>query len=166
MYQILVIAHIIGTVLGVGGATFAEIFHIRAMRDGVVTDEESVTLKIFYTVLRVGLVLLVLSGFAFLIYFRLEGHEKYLYNPKLWAKMIIVFIIPINAILFQIKKIPAWLATPISLTSWYTALILGVYRTIPYSFVEIMGIYLASILVIALVLWRIKDHYSLSRIKS
>ena len=100
VYSLLIVAHIIGTILGVGGATFAEIFHVRAMRDGTITEEEGATLKICYTVLRIGLALLVLSGFSFLIYYRLTGQEELLYSEKLWAKMTIVFIIPINAIPF------------------------------------------------------------------
>ena len=159
IYPILILLHIIGTVLGAGGATFAEIFHIRAMRDGSITEEEGATLKISYMVLRIGLALLVFSGFGFLIYYRLNGYESYLYNYKLWAKMIIVFIIPINALLFQVRAIPTWLATAISLTSWYGALILGVYRTVPYSFEMIMLIYVVSIFIVAFILNRIQAHY-------
>ena len=165
VFPLLILAHIIGTVLGVGGATFAEVFHVRAMRDGVITADEGATLKICYTVLRIGLAMLLISGFSFLIYYRLTGQEELLYNPKLWAKMTIVFIIPINAILFQIKKIPTWLATSISLTSWYTALILGIYRDVPYSYLQIIGIYIVAVFAVAFILHRIKLHYALPQAK-
>lgn len=165
VYSLLIVAHIIGTILGVGGATFAEIFHVRAMRDGTITEEEGATLKICYTVLRIGLAILLLSGFSFLIYYRLTGQEELLYSDKLWAKMSIVFIIPINAVLFQIRKIPTWLATAVSLTSWYTALILGIYHDIPYSYFEIIGLYIVAIFMVAFILHRINIHYALARDK-
>src|SRR3989338_2144896 len=161
VFPLLILAHIIGTVLGVGGATFAEVFHVRAMRDGVITADEGATLKICYTVLRIGLAMLLISGFGFLIYYRLTGQDELLYNPKLWAKMTIVFIIPINAILFQIRKIPTWLATAISLTSWYGALILGIYRDVPYSYLQIIGIYIVAVFAVAFILRRVKLHYAL-----
>lgn len=166
IYSVMVLAHIIGTVLGVGGATFAEVFHIRAMRDGVMTEEEAATLKICYTVLRIGLAILLISGFGFLIYYRLTGQEELLYNPKLWAKMTIVFIIPINAILFQIRKIPTWLATAVSLTSWYAALILGTFREISYSYVETIGLYIVAVFAVAFILHRINLHYAISKPKT
>jgi len=149
IYELLVISHIIGTVLGVGGATFAEIFYVRALRDGTVSGEEGATLKTIYTILRIGLFMAVLSGFGFLLYFSLTGHEEYLYNEKLWAKLTIVFFLMVNAILIQAKRMPLWLGSAISLTSWYTALILGVLRGAGYTYFGVLIVYAMAVLVVA-----------------
>jgi uncharacterized membrane protein len=151
-YTLLVITHIIGTVLGVGGATFAEILYLRASRDGTIDEEEGATLKVTYFVLRVGLSLAVLSGFGFLVYYRLNGFESALLDPKLWAKMTIVAIILLNAILLSARKIPLWLGSPISLVSWYAALVLGTWREVPYSYVQIMLGYFVIVIIASTIL--------------
>ena len=87
--ELIVIIHIIGTVLGVGAATFAEIHYTRFNSDDIVTDDERKTLATTYTVMRAGLFLLVVSGFAFLLYFRLTGNVEMLTSPSFWAKMTI-----------------------------------------------------------------------------
>jgi len=157
---LLVIGHIIGTVLGAGAATFAEILHMRAMRDGVIDPEESATLKVTYRILRIGLFITIITGFGFLLYFRfVSGHTEILYSEKLWAKMTIVLLIPLNAFLLQMRKIPFWLGSAISLTAWYAAIILGVYRGIPFSYLEILGIFAGAVLIMAAALVLIRKSY-------
>lgn len=157
-YTLLVITHIIGTVLGVGGATFAEILALRAGRDGVFDDEESATLKVTYFVLRTGLALAILSGFGFLVFYRLNGFESALLDPKLWAKMTIVVIILLNAILWTAHKMPFWLGSPISLVSWYAALVLGTWRDVPYSYVQIMLGYVVIVIIAGVILSYIRKR--------
>ncbi|KKW05411.1 MAG: hypothetical protein UY39_C0062G0001, partial [Candidatus Kaiserbacteria bacterium GW2011_GWC2_49_12] len=53
-YTFLIITHIIGTVLGVGGATFAEVHLIRALRDGTMSRDENSIMQATYAILRVG----------------------------------------------------------------------------------------------------------------
>ena len=155
----LIISHLIGTVLGVGGATFAEIFHTRALKDGVVNPEEGATLKIVYRVLRVGLVITVFSGFGFLLLFRLTGMEERLLDPKLWAKMTIVGILLVNALLLQAHRIPLWLGASLSLASWYAAMIIGAWRGMPYSYWEILFGYVLAVAVVAVCLEVFKKWY-------
>ena len=153
IYIILVILHIIGTVLGVGGGTFAELNYIKALRDGVVTPEESQLMQMTYTVLRLGLFLLVLSGFGFLLYYRLNGFEEALYSPALWAKLTIIGILTANASLLQLHKIPLAWGSAISFTSWYAALILGVLLTdSKYSYFGVMAVYVVSIIIVFFIL--------------
>ena len=64
VYDLLVLMHIIGTVLGVGAATFAEIFYTRFNSDNIITDDERSTLAVTYTIMRTGLFLLVVSGLS------------------------------------------------------------------------------------------------------
>jgi len=142
------IGHVVGTVLGVGGATMAEIFYLKAMRDdGKIDEKEGGFLKVVYSVLRWGMVLLVLSGFGFLILYRIQGVEERLYNPRLWAKLVLTLIIVINALLLQTRKISFPWGSAISLTSWYAALVLGLWRGLEAGFWEIM-LWIAGITVV------------------
>ncbi|GMQ95257.1 MAG: hypothetical protein BMS9Abin13_370 [Patescibacteria group bacterium] len=156
---LLIVTHIIGTTLGVGGATFAEVFYLKAIRDGVVSPVEGDFLKTTYAIMRTGLVLLVLSGFGFLLLYRLNGAEALLLNGALWAKLTIVLVLVANAVMIQIRKMPMWLATSLSLTSWYAALVLGAWRGIPYSFLEILIGYVVAVFAVAYILETIKKAY-------
>ncbi len=159
IYTLLIFTHLIGTVLGVGAATFAEIFYLRALKDGVVSPEEGSGLKAIYSVLRVGLIISVLSGFGFLLLYRFTGQEERLLDPKLWAKMTIIIILVVNALMLQLHKIPMWLGASLSLTSWYAAMILGSWHDITYSYMEIMFGYVVAVVITTVVLSFINKSY-------
>ncbi len=159
IYTILILIHLLGTVLGVGAATFAEFFYLKALKDGEISPDEGALLKTTYSVLRVGLVLGVLSGFGFLLLYRFTGQEERLLDPKLWAKMTVIVILVINALLLQLHKIPFWLGASLSITSWYTAMILGSWRGITYSYIEIMMGYFVAVAIMVVVLEWIKKLY-------
>ncbi|MBL7045914.1 MAG: hypothetical protein ISR99_02705 [Parcubacteria group bacterium] len=159
IYPLLTISHIIGTVLGVGGATFAEFLYIRAIKDGEVDAEEKIVLGTTYRIIRIGLFLSVISGFGFLLLFRFTGVEERLLDPKLWAKMSIVIILAFNAILLTMHKIPFWLGSSLSLTSWYAALILGSWRPYPYTFMETIIVYVMAVFIVAYILHFIRSRF-------
>lgn len=148
----LMISHIIGVALGVGGATFTEIFSLKARRDGIIEPMEVDYIRTAVTVLRIGLFILILSGFGFLLLYRFENNGAGIMDPKLWAKLSIVGVLIINAFLLQLRKVPFWLGAAISLTSWYAALILGAWRTLSTPFLNIIIVYIIAIFVVALVL--------------
>lgn len=155
-YLLLVTAHIFGAILGVGGITFAEIFYFKSAKDNIINETESSFLKTTYFVLRIGTILLVLSGFGFLVYYRFIGSEELLYNSQLWTKLTIVIVIALNAVLLQAKKMPAWLGSPISLVSWYATMLLGIFRNVEMSYLQAMTIYMVMIIFVGFVLDYIK----------
>src|SRR3989344_3497871 len=157
--ELLVIMHIIGTVLGVGAATFAEIHYTRFNADNIITDDERKTLAITYTVMRVGLFLLVISGFAFLLYFRLTEHVAALTSPSFWAKMTVVGVLLANALLLQARMVPLAIGAAGSLTSWYAALILGVIGKTSATYFEILLYYVAAIVLVGGVLRLLRAHF-------
>jgi FtsH-binding integral membrane protein len=161
-YDVLVIMHIIGTVLGVGAATFAEIHYTRFASDDIITDDERKTLATTYTVMRAGLFLLALSGFGFLLYFRLTENVEILLSPAFWAKMTVVAVLIGNALLLQMRLMPFAVGTAVSLTSWYTALVLGVIRPTDTTYVEFLVYYGVAIVLVGVVLrWiRARTHAS------
>ena len=166
--EFLVIVHIIGTVLGVGAATFAEVYYIKFNQDNIVSDDERKTLATTYTILRFGLFLVVVSGFGFFLNFRLTEHVGALMSPALWAKMTLVVVLVVNAWLLQVRKVPLAIGSAISLTSWYGALILGVIgrtlvTTYHASFVDIMLGYVAAIVLVGLALKWIRARFRAPR---
>ena len=158
IYIFLVIVHLIGTVLGVGGATFIEIFLVKALKDGHIDPTESDFLKTTFTVVRVGLVLAILSGFGFLLYYQLHGQTFKLYNPLLWAKLTMVIIIALNALLLQAHKISLYWGSAFSFVTWYAAMIVGVFLTNVklFSYFEVMITYAIMVVVGAFILDRIR----------
>lgn len=144
LYEFLVVAHIIGTVLGVGAATFAEIHYTRFNADDIITDDEKKTLATTYTVMRTGLFLLIVSGFSFLLYYRLTEYTEPLMNPAFWAKLTIIGVLVGNAMLLQMRALPISVGAPISLTSWYAALILGVIGKTNATYAQILILYILS----------------------
>lgn len=159
-YPILVISHIVGTVLGVGGATFAEMNVVRALRDGKISPDESNLMRGTYAVLRLGFFIALISGFGFLVHYRLNGMEALLYEPKLWARMTIIGLIAVNAALLQLHKIPLLWGSAISLTSWYAALVLGSLRSVEYSYSEVLAIYALAVVVVFFILKRITERFT------
>lgn len=149
IFTLLIIGHLVGTVLGVGGATFIEIFLTKSLRDGEIDPIESSFLKTTFMVVRVGLIISLFTGFGFLLFYQLTGQTFKLYNPMLWAKMTIIIIIAINAILLQSHKISLWWGSTFSFVSWYSAAIIGVFLRGPvsYSYIEVMFFYAIAVLV-------------------
>jgi len=156
---LLTFSHIIGTVLGVGGATFAEFFYMKALKDGHVDPEEGDFLKATYRMLRIGMVLLILSGFGFFVLYRINGRAELLYDPRFLAKVTLTAIIFFNALLLQTKKMPLWLGSALSFTSWYGALVLGAWRGIDASYLAIIAWYAGAVLGVAFVLHIIRKLY-------
>ena len=151
IYIFLIITHIVGTVLGAGGATFAEIFFLKSAKDGTIDQEESAFLHITYAVLRIGMVLLVLSGFGFLLLYRFTDQAELLYNPKLWAKLTIIFALLMNVLGMQAHKMPFWLGSALSLVSWYAALTLGAWRGRDAPYLTIMAAVACAAIILTLV---------------
>src|SRR3989344_7973698 len=159
LYFVFIASHIVGTILGVGSATFAEIFVIKALKDGVVEPLEGDYLKTIYTVLRIGLIITVVSGFGFLFLYRIEGQEHLIYSAKLWAKLTIVAILLFNAIMLQSRKIPLLWGSAISFTSWYAAVSLGLFRNISAPYFEILAWYVLAVVAVGFVLDKIHNHF-------
>ncbi len=168
----LVIAHIIGTVLGVGGATMIEVHLNQALKDDLVSGDEKAILAWDYRVVRVGLIIAVLSGFGLLVYHRIIENYALLYNPIVWAKMLMVLIIVANTLLLQARKISLYWGSAFSFVSWWTVAIIGVFVTervhinlfggygFLTSFSSVMIIYALSVVIGAIVLHVIRNKFT------
>lgn len=148
LFTLLIIGHIIGTVLGVGGATFIEIFLNKALKDGEIDPIESSFLKTTFTVVRIGLIISIFTGMGLLLLYRFYDESFRLYDPTLWAKFTLIGVIIINALLLQAHKIPIWLGSPLSFVSWYAVLVLGVLLQGPaISYLTVMFYYVVALII-------------------
>ena len=182
-HTFLIIAHIIGISLGVGGVTISDLNFFKILKRGKISEDTLGLLKTLSFAIWIGLIILVLSGFGFLILLRLTRPELgILYNPKLWAKLTITAIVLFNGLIMHWKVFPllessvgkplnspefskkAWIAFTtgaISFISWYSALILGAWRT-DLSYFTIFGTYLVLV-VGAIIVMNIVGRYLIKR---
>ncbi len=159
IHSLLITTHLIGVALGVGGATFGGILYLKAMKDGKVDPMEGEWLSVIFMVLRIGLAIAVVSGFGFFLEYRFTGQEERLLDPRLWAKLTIILVLVVNALLIQMRRIPMWLGESLSLTSWYGALVLGIIRGVDYSFNTFMISYIIAVVVVIGILSVVKRLY-------
>jgi len=92
----------IAAVLGIGAATFTDIFFFRFMKDGRLMQNEVDTMKIFSQVIWVALGIFLFSGTALF----LPKSEELLASPKFVTKMIAVFVLIVNGTLLHFVVTP------------------------------------------------------------
>jgi len=131
--------HVLGTALGVGGSTFAEIFAIKFAKDKKIDIFEHEILKVCITVIRIGLIILTFSGLGLLVLWRMKllGSDVF-YSGRFLAKMTILLILIFIALLMNFRFVNLKLGSAISTASWYAAMILGIWRGLHASYFAIM----------------------------
>lgn len=165
-HSILILGHIIGTILGVGGATFIEVHLNIALRDGKMGDDERLILAKDFLMTRIGMALAILTGFGFIVEYWLNNQLFRLMDGVFWAKMLIIVIIIINAYLLHKHKVGLYWGSAFSFVSWWTAMVLGTFLTngvkffpgnVPVSFISIMCVYGAIVVVGAWLLHKLRN---------
>lgn len=160
LHTILVLVHIIGTILGVGGATIAEVQIVKALKDGKVDASEKALMHANYFIIRVGTVIVVLSGILLVWWWLKEGGSDWvLTSHKVWVKEIITVLIVLNAVALSRRWVPLWLGSAVSFTSWWAATVLGVWRDVPYSFWTLLIGYIIAVGLMAAILHYIRTLY-------
>ncbi len=143
--------HTIGFILGAGAATITDILFFRFMKDNRISEEEKGVLDTLSGVIWAGIALLVFSGFA--LY--LPQIETLNASPKFLLKAVVVGVVVINGFFLNFRLAPyltqlsldravaptklrrfAFALGGISLVSWYTALFLGLARSISFTFCQ------------------------------
>lgn len=157
---LLVIGHLIGTVLGVGGATMIEVHLNKALSDDNMSPDERNMLGLNFTVLRIGLVMALITGFGFIVYYVTHGQAFRLQNPVLWAKLLMVVIVAVNALLLQSHKIGLYWGSALSFVTWWATMLLGIFLTnnVRFDFVTIMITYVLAVAGGAYVLHKIRSY--------
>jgi hypothetical protein len=165
-HGLLILGHIIGAVLGVGGATFIEINLNIALKDSKMEPNERLFMAKAFLVTRIGMILGILTGIGFVLEYYLHGQTFRLVDGVFWAKLAIVGVIVVNAVLLHLHKIGLYWGSAFSFVSWWVALILGHFLTTNVkilagdpliSFLFIMAGYLLTVVVGALILDRLRN---------
>jgi hypothetical protein len=169
LYLALVIFHVIGTAIGAGGATFSDWIFFNAAKDGKIDRSELNILKAASTLVSIGLAILIITGFGFLIHYLLVPGSG-VAAPKAYAKIFIVAVIVVNGWVLHRRVLPlveeaskenhtivgsvieknrslVLTAGAISIVSWYSALILGAWRGLEVSTELILIVYIGLVLV-------------------
>lgn len=158
------IAHVFGAILGAGGAFASDAMFMSTIKDGRITKDELRFMKLGSKLVWSGLALLVISGILLIS----TDFDKYIASSKLLAKLTIVGIIIINGIIFHLIHIPRieghlglkfaehptfmkhssflMASGAVSMVSWISTVILGMLKNVPYSYTQIISVYLVIVL--------------------
>lgn len=142
---------------------------LKALKDLKISKAEMGFLQLGSTMVWLGLAVLIVSGYFL---FSLDT-DKYLHSAKFLAKMTIVGVILLNGLFLHISLIPRlrrhvegylpssdefmrkrpylFTSGAISFVSWMSALVLGALHKVPWSYSEIMGVYLLVLLMAGLI---------------
>lgn len=144
--------HLSGLIFGVGGAWILDGFLLAHLNDRL-SKERYKTIEFISKNVITGLIILWISGFAFIIYYYLYSPE-YLYNQKVWAKIFVVSVLTINGVLVHRIILPYLKKTigftlvellsddeirvmasiaAMSFISWLFPIVLGVTKTLNFS---------------------------------
>ena len=147
IYTLLIIGHLVGTILGVGGATMIEVQLNRALADGSFNEDERALFGLNFVVLRTGLVMALATGFGFVAYYVLNDQGFRLQNPVLWAKLLFVVILAVNALLLQAHKVSIYWGSAFSFVTWWATFLLGVFlsNSVQVDMLYIFAAYIVSI---------------------
>lgn len=165
-HSLLILGHILGTILGVGAATFIEIHLNMFLREGKMDDSKKKVMAKDFLVSRIGLVIAFLTGIGFIIEYATHNQLFRLADGVFWAKMAIIAIIIINAVLLHKHKIGLYWGSAFSFVSWWAAMLLGTFLTngvkffpgnVPVSFFSIMMVYGISVVIGAAILHKLRN---------
>jgi hypothetical protein len=134
------------------------------IKDGRITSDELRFMKLGSRLVWAGIALLVISGILLVS----TDPTGYFSSDKFLAKLTIVSLIIINGIIFHlihiphikkhleiifresptfVKRAPFILASgALSMISWISTVILGVLRGVPYTYIQIISIYLVIVI--------------------
>ncbi len=169
--------HLFGVILGAGGAFASDWIFLSSVRDGRISHTEAKFIRLGSRMVWTGLAILLISGLALF----LRDPAAYLASAKFLSKMTVVGVIILNGLLFHLSHLPRIrrhagshfpssdefmrrrsllvASGAVSVTSWATAVILGAWRGIPFSYPEIMSGYLALVLLAILVALLLPHHF-------
>lgn len=174
---VFVISHLIGLVFGLGSATVGDVLFFRALRNRQFSEDEVDNLHTIGLLTWIGLSILILSGIG-LVWWKFATIADYTIPAKLAAKLTIVVIIALNGLFIHRLTIPLlrqsigkslektvffqssrliFASGALSLTSWWSAFLLGGLRKIEFSYLEWLAIY-GAVLAIAIIASQLIHH--------
>lgn len=100
-----VIAHVLSLAFGVGGALILDIYLLRHMRGWIVRERDLAMVRFVSMAVKLGLMALWATGIAILVASP-GGPLAVLANPKVQAKVCIVIVLTLNALVVEGTALP------------------------------------------------------------
>lgn len=179
--QVATTFHILGVCLGLGGATLADTFFFRFLKDFRISTKEAEVMQWISKVILFALVIIYVSGA--LLY--LSDMERYLHSPPFLFKSFCVFMLTVNGIalhefisprlvhisflalhphvsatIHRLRKI-AFAMGAVSVTSWYCTFFTAMLKSIlppDLTFVQMLLGYIVLLSVAVTVSQLIEAH--------
>lgn len=150
--SVITFLHLSGLIFGVGGAWILDGFLLAHLNERL-SKERYRTIEFISKNVIAGLVILWISGFAFIVYYY-HFSPEYLYNQKVWAKIFVVSMLTINGVLVHRVVLPYLKKTigytlfellsnseirvmasigAMSFISWLFPIVLGVTKTLNFT---------------------------------
>lgn len=164
-HDLIVIFHVFGVAIGLGGATIADILFFKFLKDFRISEWEADVMRTLSQTIWFALAILVLTGLG--LY--LPEAEELNQSAKFLVKMIVVAVIIVNGVFLNLLVAPklvkisfgekhdhqsgelhherkiAFALGAVSIVSWYSAFILGVAREVPLNFWPLILTYILLI---------------------
>lgn len=114
----------LGIALGVGASTFALMFYIVGISDGVIDASEKRFMHAVYTTLRLSLFLIIVTGILITGAHYFAGEIATITAPSYLFKWILLLCIVVNASLMDLRMLPPHIGGAIAGASWYALFVL------------------------------------------
>lgn len=154
----------VGLCLGV--SSIAMTFYFYVVAKGYTDKSQNTMMHIVYTVLRVGMVLVMVSEVTMIIYhFHVNNFIYWTDNPELLIRLTIFAIIVGNAFAMQHRKISMWLGPVFAGGSWYAYFFFSVWIETESTFSTLFLGYVVWLIIFGISLalirmWLTRSHKS------
>lgn len=103
--SLLRLLHFLGLALGLGTATFLDLMILRFMLRGRIRKQQLNIFTFGSHAVTAGLIVLWVSGAGFLWLYSVANPDM-LANPKIWAKVAVVWVLTLNAVYLHLFVLP------------------------------------------------------------
>lgn len=162
VHPVILAFHLLAMAVGLGGATFTDVFFFRFLKDFRISEIEADVMRTISQVIWLALAVIVLTGIALFI----PNATVLLASAKFLMKMVVVAVLIVNGTILSLLIAPrlmhisfgedhmhqkgelrrlrriSFALGSVSFVSWYSAFTLGILRDLPFSFPLLLAIYL------------------------
>lgn len=181
-YGVFVIFHVLGVSLGLGAVLIVDILFYKFLEDFSVSKWEADVMHTLSQVIWFALAVLIITGLCF--YIVRAGELNH--SPRFLVKMVVVLVIVVNGALLNLLVAPNLMNIPfgkkdthkkggshyprklafalgaISMTSWFSAFLLGMLRSLEVEFLPLLSAYV-GVLLVAVIVSQFMERYFANR---
>ncbi len=145
----------LGLSLGVGGSTFALIFYIKALEDGVIDASEKRLMHTVYVVMRVGILMIFLGLLGFVFAGGILAARVHVYE---WFLLTIIIG---NAVLMHYRYMPMRFGPVIAGGSWYSLFLASKLPLERVDTVQLIVTYIAFLALFSILFRHLKNTFTI-----